>query len=172
LLVLAGNPDHSSKTKADVPLSPISVAAPPANAAANIPCTNLLGDLPTAIPISKGTIPGRPAQSTWTYVAAWGDPAIVLRCGVPRPKQLTVDSSDLLILTNGVNFLPVSTGTATVFTTVDRAAYIELTVPKSYAQPPLGPIATAIAKALPAVCTVGYEPTAAGTNPLLCTHRK
>lgn len=137
-----------------------------------MPCTALLGDLPTAIPTSDGTLSGRPAQSSWTYVAAWGDPAIVLRCGVRRPAALTPNSTALLIPVNGVTFLPVNGKKYNVFTVVDRAAYIEISVPVSYPQPPLGPIADGIAKALPAVC---LPQAAAGQPPVdpakLCADR-
>ena len=51
---------------------------------------------------------------------------------------------------------------------VDRPSYVEVTVPTSYAQPPLSPIADAIAKALPAVCVV--TPTETDVTKL-CTHR-
>ena len=153
LVLLSSTPASTPKASTSgVALPPISVPAPPSNSAADAPCTQLLGDLPTAIPTSTGTISGRPAQSSWTYVAAWGDPAIVLRCGVPRPSGLTPQSSAFLVVTDGVTFLPVRQGNDTVFTAVDRAAYIEITVPTSYPQPPLGPIADGIAKALPAVC--------------------
>jgi hypothetical protein len=95
----------------------------------------------------------------------------VLRCGVARPSRFTSTSG--LIGVNGVYFLPVRTGSTTVFTTVDRAVYVEVDVPTSYSQPPLGPLASAIAKALPQVC----KPQALqGETPPppreLCTHRK
>ena len=155
LILLSTDPSTSSpssSSSAPKALPPISVSAPPPNSAADAPCTALLGDLPTAIVTSNGVLSGRPAESTWTYVAAWGDPAIVLRCGVPRPAALVPNSSALLIPVDGVTFLPVNGKKDNVFTVVDRAAYIEVTVPTSYPQPPLGPIADGIAKALPAVC--------------------
>ena len=141
LAVLLAHPGHHGKksptqsgTAGPSALPPIRVSAPPANAAADAPCTKLLATLP----ITLADLPGRPAQSTWTYVAAWGDPAVVLRCGVPRPAQLRPGSSNLDIAINGVLWLPIQLKDSTVWTSVDRAAYIEVTVPKSYAQPPLG----------------------------------
>jgi hypothetical protein len=162
----------SGNTGTNAALPAISVSPPPSNPAADAPCTALLGDLPTQISTSAGTLPGRPADSTSPYVVAWGNPAIVLRCGVPRPKALTVSSGALLILVDGVNFLPVRSGKVTVFTTVDRAAYVEVSVPTSYAQPPLGPIADGIAKAMKQVCTVPGENGVVSPPTLsLCTHR-
>ena len=176
-LLLGHASDIKSKsptpTGANVALPAISVPAPPANAAADAPCTALLGNLPTQIATSAGTLPGRPADSTSAYVVAWGDPAIVLRCGVPRPTALTVSSGALLLLVNGVNFLPVRSGKVTVFTSVDRAEYVEVSVPTSYTQPPLGPIADAIGKAMKQVCTVpGENGVQNPPDASLCTHRK
>lgn len=163
---------HAQQKKAAKPtvsagalaLSPITVAAPPPNSAADQPCTALLGGLP----ITLSGLSGRPARSSWTYVAAWGDPAIVLRCGTPRPAALTAGSSAIAIAVDGVYWLPAPQKNLTVWTSIDRAVYIEVTVPKSYAQPPLAPIADAIAKALPAVCVVDPNETDVSK---LCTHR-
>ncbi|MCU1657473.1 MAG: hypothetical protein JWO57_2129, partial [Pseudonocardiales bacterium] len=152
-----------SGSTAPTALSPVSVDAPPPNAAADAPCTKLLG----ALPITLAGLAGRPARSSWTYVAAWGQPAIVLRCGVPRPAGLTPGSTAQVVAIDGVNWLPVQQKKLTVWTAIDRAAYIEVTIPKSYAQPPLAPISDAIAKALPAVCVV--DPNADPSQ--LCTHR-
>lgn len=150
-------------------LAPVTVAAPPANSAADAPCTKLLGTLP----ITLAGLSGRPARSSWTYVAAWGDPAVTLRCGVPRPGSLKPGSSDFLLGVNGVNFLQSRQDDAHVFTAIDRTAYIEVSVPESYAQPPLGPIADAIAKALPAICQPAGLPGKPQPDPrTLCTNRK
>ena len=174
LVLLGSSSDSSTKpsNSATAVLSPVSVAAPPPNAAADAPCTALLGDLPTAIQTSDGTLPGRPAQSTSDYVAAWGEPAVVLRCGVPRPAGLTVNSSAFVIAVDNVNFFQSKSGSNFVYTAIDRAAYIEISVPTSYSQPPIGPIASAIATALPQVC-LAPEAGAPAVDPAkLCTHRK
>jgi hypothetical protein len=150
-------------------LPPVAASAPPSSAAAEQPCAQVLSRLPVALdglpPRVVHTTPSSP------FVVAWGNPAIVLRCGVPRPARLTATSG--LLGVDGVYFLPVRTGGQTVFTAIDRAVYVEVDVPTSYSQPPLGPLATAIAKSLPAVC----KPQAlAGEIPPptkdLCTHRK
>lgn len=152
-------------TAAPSALAPIAVPAPPANPAADAPCTKLLGTLP----ITLTDLAGRPALSSWTYVAAWGDPAVVLRCGVARPTALAAGSSRFVLGVNGVNFFQAKQGETHVFTAIDRAAYIEVRVPDSYAQSPLGPIADAIAKALPPVCVIDSKET---DTSKLCTHRK
>ena len=147
------------------PLGPVTVAAPPANSAADAPCTKLLG----LLPITLNGLPGRPALSTWTYVVAWGDPAIVLRCGVPRPHGLVPGSDAFTAGVNGVAYWVDHARKDTVFTAIDRAVYIEVSVPTQYAGGPLAPISNAITAALPAVCVV--DP--AVTDPAkLCTHRR
>lgn len=152
-------------------LTPVRVPAPPANPAADAACTSLLGKLPINLATTDGELSGRSAQSTWTYVAAWGEPAVVLRCGVPRPAGLGPGSAEQLFSANGakgVYWLPERKNDVTVWTSVDRAVYVEVSVPTSYRQPPLGAIADAIGAALPVVCAV--DPTV--TDPAkLCTHR-
>jgi hypothetical protein len=145
-------------------LGPVTIQAPPANPAAETPCTAVIGHLPLAL----AGMAARPARSSWAFVVAWGDPAVELVCGVPRPAGLTPGSSAQTIGVDGVFWLPVQRKNDTVWTTIDRAAYVQVTVPRSYPQPPLAPIADAIAKALPAVCVV--DPNEADVTKL-CTHR-
>jgi hypothetical protein len=166
--LLLGRAQHHAKTggtPARNALGPVTVLAPPANPAADAPCTKLLG----ALPLTLNGLPVRPALSSWTYVVAWGDPAIILRCGVPRPADLKPASSAQTIGVDGVYWLPIAQKKQTVWIAIDRAAYVEVSVPKSYAQPPLAPIADAIAAKLPAVCVV--DPAVTDPN-RLCTHRK
>lgn len=105
------------------------------------------------------------------YVVAWGDPPIVLRCGVDRPKHLTAGSGALLVdggLITGPYYDVTRDGDANVYTTVDRGPYISITVPTAYNSGPLPTLSKAIAKALPAVCsTINTDPV-----PTLCTRRR
>jgi hypothetical protein len=170
LAVLLGDPS-SSKHDEGTPstgvsgaaLSAISVAPPPDDPAAASPCTTLLG----ALPINLNGLPSRPALSTSPYVVAWGQPPVVLRCGVARPKGLVPGASDELFGIDGVFFWTDHPKGATVFTSVDRAAYVEIRVPTTYGGGPVSPIASAIAKALPAVCVV----EGAADPKTQCTHR-
>jgi len=167
-LVIGSVRDHSAKSPtptltSGAALSPISVAAPPSNAAAVRPCTSVLA----ALPVSLNGLQSRPALSTSAFVVAWGQPAVVLRCGVPRPSGLVAGSDAFTTGVDGVFFGVDHAKDATVFTVIDRAVYIEVRVPATYAGGPLAPIADAVAKALPAVCVVD------GTAPVArqCTHR-
>jgi len=157
----------NSGTPGPKPLPAITAVGPPADAAAAPSCTKLL----TALPVQLGVLAQRivhPKPDS-PFVVAWGDPPVVLRCGVARPSTLTMGSSDFVLGVNGVNFLQSKHGQAHVFTAIDRSAYIEVQVPDSYAQPPLGPLADAIAKALPPICVVDPKVTDPSK---LCTYRK
>lgn len=72
------------------------------------------------------------------YTAAWGDPAIELRCGVPRPEKLSPDSEHYnptaeAAEVNGVSWLLEQRDGGYRFTTTDRTAHVEVTVPDDYA---------------------------------------
>lgn len=152
-------------------LPPLSPSAPPSDPAASAPCTKVL----QALPIQLGSLAPRVVHSKppTPFVVAWGDPAVVLRCGVPRPGRLHPGSSAPLTGVNGVFWLVRKGESENTWTTVDRAAYIEVTVPREYRQPPIGPLARAIATALPRVCLPQAAP---GQSPpptsKLCTRRK
>src|SRR5262249_19577431 len=107
-------------------LGPVSVAAPPSGTAAARGCPAVISRLPVAL----GGPHARPAQSISPYVAAWGEPPIVLRCGVPRPAAF-VQTSELTVI-NGVQWLPERHPDATMWTVVDREVYVEVTVPTHY----------------------------------------
>lgn len=65
--------------------------------------------------------------------AAWGDPAITLRCGVAKPRAYTPTAQ--LFAVNAVAWLPVPQDAAspTTFYAVERTAYVEVVVPKEQA---------------------------------------
>lgn len=72
------------------------------------------------------------------YTAAWGDPAIEMRCGVPRPEKLSPGSEHYnptaeAAEVNGVSWLLERRDGGYRFTTTDRAANVELSVPDDYA---------------------------------------
>ncbi|REE99065.1 DUF3515 domain-containing protein [Thermomonospora umbrina] len=63
--------------------------------------------------------------------AAWGSPAIALRCGVPRPPSMRPDAQ--LVTINGVNWFPQPPDRPVTYTAVGLQAYVEVTVPAKYA---------------------------------------
>lgn len=165
-----GGPDsHQNPTSGVLP--PVVVSAPPHAEAEAAPCAKVLAQLP----VQLGNLDPRVVHTTppTPNVVAWGDPAIVLACGVDRPKDLHPGSSAQYFSNRGGAgpFYDVTrSGNANVYTTVDRAAYVSITIPAAYqAARPLSTLLAAIGKALPAVCVVNAnEP-----NPdKLCTRRK
>jgi len=152
-------------------LPPVTASAPPHAAADSAACTKVLEQLPVALgslqPRVVHTKPDTPD------VVAWGNPPVVLACGVDRPKSLQPGSSVEDILGGddaGPYYDVTESGSAAVWTTVDRAVYIAITVPVKYqGADVLPPLSKAIAAALPAVC----DGSGTAPNPAdLCTRRK
>lgn len=174
LALLLGRADRSSTPatrsgSAPVALPAIRATGPTPDTAGQTLCNKVIGALPVELDgLAPRVVHARPDSP---YVVAWGDPAVLLRCGVGRPAELVPGSADQIFSANGtdgVYWLPVKKKAATVWTTVDRAVYVEVTVPASYATPPLNAVGTAIAKVLPAVCST--DPNEADTSKL-CTRR-
>jgi Protein of unknown function (DUF3515) len=159
IVAFALSPGGSSDTPGSSSTAVVSVTAPTPSAAAIEPCAQVLSQLPVQL---DGSDPRRvePSPDSGAPVVAWGSPAIVLQCGVTRPKALTEGSSALVIGVGAVNWLPVTGSNETVWFAIDRSVYIQVTVPKAYPQPPLASISTAIAAVLPAICHVPDEATA------------
>jgi hypothetical protein len=86
-----------------------------------------------------------------TRTAAWGDPAVVLRCGVGRPAALTPTSQ--VVEVDGVEWFLTEPSPPYVFTTVGRGTYLQVRVPRSVpraaATAALVDLARAVRTALP-----------------------
>jgi Protein of unknown function (DUF3515) len=132
---------------------PVQVAGPPPRHDARAQCSELISGLP-------GRVAGKDKRDVSTDGAsagAWGDPPIVLRCGVPRPAALRrtspcyeIDHVGWLATQHGRSVSTTSPIKGTLdFTTIGRSAYVEVSVPDAY-QPQadaLADLAAAIAKA-------------------------
>ena len=132
---------------------PLHLRPPTPAPGASTACTRLEGALPQRLD-------GRPrvrVTPTSPYTAAWGDPPVVLRCGVARPKGLTATSE--VIEVNGVAWFLVETRAAYVFTTVGRRAFVEARVPTSVARAdataPLVDLARPVARSIPLAAAEG-----------------
>lgn len=116
---------------ADVSVPPTS----PSGAAAE-QCTNLVAQLPDRVAGQEA----RSVQPATVLGGAWGDPPIVLRCGVAKPASLHPDSSCFVV--NDIGWLaeqdgrpvtgPEPVDSELVFTTIGRSAYVEVSVPADY----------------------------------------
>jgi Protein of unknown function (DUF3515) len=126
LLAVAG---CASGTAAD------AVAVPRPPGAAVGPCRALHAALPEKVDGLRRHSTSPASQ----FTAAWGSPAIVLRCGVPTPDVLTpgnahynptADDAEI----DGVDWLPqrLSDGGVRCTTTL-RKAFVEVTIPAEYA---------------------------------------
>jgi Protein of unknown function (DUF3515) len=130
-----------SQRPEDLPV--LDVETPDVDPATEGDCEALLAEMPFEL----GAEPARRVRSDWPYVYAWGEPATVLVCGVPRPEDFTVTSG--LIQINGVNwFVDTSDPETTVWTAVDRPAYVEVRVPAGTDSAGVTQLSTPIAQVL------------------------
>ncbi|WP_063784271.1 DUF3515 domain-containing protein [Streptomyces sp. SBT349] len=130
------------------------VAVPSPEGEAADACRALAGELPERM---DGAERGELDEDS-PFAAVWGDPAIVLRCGVERPGPLTPgsDAYDPLgaevVGVNRVNWLLEEQDGGVRFTTAEREVFVEVTVPDAYAPEvnPLLDIVDAIERRIPA----------------------
>jgi hypothetical protein len=96
------------------------------------PSTNGCSGLLKALPANVMDQDSRTVSPDNVLAAAWGDPAIVLQCGVNAPRSLKPTSRCDVI--NGVGwFSRREPDHGWVFTTIGRASTVELRVPADYA---------------------------------------
>ena len=125
----------------DLPVLPVEV--PPATPEADTYCPALMGTLP----LELAGEPSRRVQSDTPYAYAWGEPPVVLIRGVDRPAGCTVGGSAFQI--NGVQwYVDTSDPDATVWTTVDRPVYVQITLPPEVDSAPVTALTPEIAAAL------------------------
>jgi hypothetical protein len=105
--------------------SRVAVPDPTPDETGTAVCTSLMADLPkTVLDQDRRTVePGR-------FSAAWGKPAIVLRCGAAAPPGLTSFSECLEI--NGIGWFAEEATGGMIFTTIGRTAFVEVSVPTAY----------------------------------------
>jgi hypothetical protein len=136
-------PTAAPTGSAAIVLPAVPVPAPPGSTAAARACPGLIA----ALPVRLGELAGRPVQSPSAAVLAWGEPPVVLRCGVPRPAAFVAGAPDVVAV-NGVTWFVQPRGERTVWTVVDRTVYIEAIVPSGYASAPIPPLSDAVTAAL------------------------
>ncbi|WP_314219030.1 DUF3515 domain-containing protein [Streptomyces zaehneri] len=125
-----------------------SAAVPSPSASVTKLCRNLDEALPSTVD-DLGRGDPSPASA---LTAGWGNPAIILRCGVERPEKMSDESADAVEV-DGVGWLlEERDGGAFRFTTTLRRAYVEVTIPKDRAgdgMAPLVDLAPSVKKAIP-----------------------
>lgn len=91
-------------------------------------CARLHDALPAKV-AAQGRRQTKPVDDR---TAAWGDPAIVLRCGVARPRALGAGGSQPITVNGKVQWLQQVGRDSLVLTAVDRTVFVEVTVPNRY----------------------------------------
>ena len=127
---------------------PLPLAPVPAPEATSPECAALVAALPEDIDTGEidadgGQLDRRPiADPAPAGTAAWGEPPVVLRCGLGRPAELTVSSR--LLAVSGVQFLGNPGPGATSWVVVDRPVYVALTLPVGSGSAALQQVAAAV----------------------------
>jgi hypothetical protein len=123
----------------------VHVDAYPTTERSALDCAAMFADLPQTVADQRRLlVDGKLA-------GAWGDPPIVLRCGVEKPRQLTPTSTCHEV--DGVGWLAEKQSDGWLFTTIGRKHYASLEVPSDYepAADALADIADTVARHLPVV---------------------
>ena len=90
-------------------------------------CARLVNYLPQALHGQKSRVV-RPRSP---LVHAWGDPPIVMRCGVPRPAGYDPASAQTATV-DGVSWFQHIESTRVRWTAIRKTVNVELVVPRSY----------------------------------------
>jgi hypothetical protein len=117
----------------------VAIDAPRLTGVAQRECRALVAALPDRV----ADLDRREVTTGGGYGAAWGDPAVVLRCGVGRPAGF--DAVSQCQNANGVDwYVPESqmqgTRVDTTMTAVGRSQNVEVRIPAQY----LPPVATMV----------------------------
>jgi len=153
VVVLAGR----QAAQHDVPdTGPLAVPAVDAPGAGGRSCSVLM----SALPDDLSGLARRQLTGAQPGVAAWGDPPLVLRCGLSDPAELTC-SARLMQFTDAsggsVSWLQLSDPSAVTYIAVDRPVRIAVTVPPGSGMGPIQQLSELIAADLPSrpVCDNG-----------------
>ena len=105
-------------------------------------CTALTERLPAELDkdVRRRAVTGDPGRT-----AAWGDPAVTLRCGVPLPDQTATP-----LVIDGLAFVTDKQAGHVLWTTADRSVNVTLDIPTSYEQAYLVQALVPALKQLPA----------------------
>jgi hypothetical protein len=126
----------------DLPV--LKVAVPPVTPEADKQCPALMSTLPLELAGEQS----RRVDSASPFAYAWGDPAVVLICGVDRPAGFVVGTATIQI--NGVQwYVDTTNPDTTVWTAVDRPVYVEVRLPAEVDSAPVTALTTDLAQALP-----------------------
>ena len=83
-----------------------------------------------ALPGTLGALERRDVSPSRPGLAAYGDPAVVIRCGVAPAARPPGDNSQVTV--GAVTWYPEQRGGEVVWTTIDSPVPVEVTVPKAH----------------------------------------
>jgi hypothetical protein len=114
-------------------------------------CRTLVAALPLSLDGHENT--GRSE-----YAAAWGDPRIVVKCGVPAPAAYEKTSE--MVVINDISWFPEEQDDGYEFTAMGRTPLVTVYVPDSYAPEvnPLVDLAPAMAEHTEVTGAAGVAP--------------
>jgi hypothetical protein len=92
--------------------------------------TQFCTELGAILPVSLGGTLLRDTRPSSPGTKAWGDPAIVLRCGVAPPKSYSAASQ--LLTVNDVNWYPEELEAGVRFTSMETSELVEVSIPMAY----------------------------------------
>lgn len=141
--------------------------AEPAIANPPLPVSDGVGQPGADTPACKALMPALPdklagasrrtLEGAVDAVAAWGDPAVILRCGIDSPQELTCSAA--LVQVNGVSWLQLTEDglDSTTYIAADRSVRIAVTVPTGSGTGAIGQLSDVVAAKLPvrAPCSAG-----------------
>ena len=130
---------------------PVTVPAAPTAAGEPDPATlsRACGSLAAALPARLGELDRRDTSPASPATAAYGDPAVVLRCGVAAAPGFILGVEPFGV--DEVFWFADDRGAEVVWTTVDRSVRLEVTIPATIADQGalLVDLAPAVTSALP-----------------------
>lgn len=105
--------------------TPVQLEDPQPTAEVAEQCAALMPELPEKVleQTRRDTSPGH-------YTAAWGNPAITVSCGVPRPAAAVTDTRCFEV--NKVGWTAEEGQGGWIYTTIGRAGYVQVAVPQEY----------------------------------------
>ncbi|MDX6739086.1 DUF3515 domain-containing protein [Actinocorallia sp. A-T 12471] len=105
---------------------PVQVPVPSPDAAEAALCETL------SYPEKVNGLERRETDPSSPYVAAWGSPAIAVRCGVARPTDPDSGLIERIVTVDGLDWLPAAGDRPSTWTLVARNVYVEVTIPQEY----------------------------------------
>lgn len=135
---------------------PLAVPSVPAPGASGQWCAALHSALPTSL----ADRPQRQVIGDYQSIAAWGDPAIIARCGLEDPAELTC-FAELATFTaadgRSVTWLRLEEGGSVTYIAADRPVRIAVTLPLGSGGDPVAELSEVIDTVIPSqpVCEGG-----------------